>query len=77
MVSRVLSFISGRYDALFAAGIALGSGFELFKIHFEVAGVSFYKSFKNKQLAKELEAFEQTLQNHDKIISEYAGKNDA
>ncbi|CAJ0943254.1 unnamed protein product, partial [Mesorhabditis belari] len=40
------------------------------KIHLNFAGVSFYKRFKQKQLAKELQLFEKQLQEHERLLSQ-------
>ncbi|CAJ0565290.1 unnamed protein product, partial [Mesorhabditis spiculigera] len=69
MSAKLLSFIASRNYALLGAGLALGAGFELFKIHFNIGGISFYNSFKKKQLSKELAEFELRLEKNDQLIA--------
>lgn len=51
----------------FGSGVFLGMGVEFFKVSFEMNGISFYKVFNEKQLHKELDAYERELLEYYKL----------
>jgi hypothetical protein len=54
---------------LFTFGVILGAGFELFKNHFSPKGISFYKVFRENNLSRELQTFENTLKEREQKIA--------
>ncbi|KAF7636407.1 hypothetical protein Mgra_00004192 [Meloidogyne graminicola] len=64
-----LSYTFMRNDfALFFLGIGLGSALELIKNHLIIGQTSFYKTFREKNVPRELESFEENLKEREKRI---------
>ncbi|KAI6240128.1 hypothetical protein M3Y99_00499100 [Aphelenchoides fujianensis] len=77
LVGRVLGTIGQSYAYIFLFGAAGGAGFELFKIHFSVKGVSYYTVFKHRQLEKELAKFESGLKQTEQEIQQFVQQQKA
>ncbi|VDK20523.1 unnamed protein product [Anisakis simplex] len=69
LIHQFLFKVNSRLSYVFVFGIFAGAGFELFKIHFKFRGVSYYSVYKDKQLHKQLESFENGLRETDRIIA--------
>uniref|UniRef100_A0A1I8BSU0 Uncharacterized protein n=1 Tax=Meloidogyne hapla TaxID=6305 RepID=A0A1I8BSU0_MELHA len=64
-----LSFAVMKNDfTLFVFGFGLGAGLELIKNHLVIGKVSFYQTFREKNVPRELEAFEEHLKEREKRI---------
>uniref|UniRef100_A0A1I7ZQ94 Uncharacterized protein n=1 Tax=Steinernema glaseri TaxID=37863 RepID=A0A1I7ZQ94_9BILA len=68
-VRRVLYLAANHWPYTFGVGVTGGAAFELFKIYFSFNGVNYYSVFKKKQLAKELDEFENGLMEMDTLIA--------
>jgi hypothetical protein len=54
---------------MFGFGVLLGAGLELVKIHLTIGGISFYKTFYEKNMPRELESFEKELKERESRIA--------
>jgi hypothetical protein len=53
---------------LFLVGIAVGAAFELIKNHLVIGDISFYKTFREKNVPRELQGYEEHLKDREQKI---------